>query len=92
MANVRIPPVLRQVTDQQTQLEADGASLGEALEQLFERYPDLRERMLDADGQLQRFVNVYVDEEDVRLRGGLDVELKPDSSVVILPAMAGGAR
>ena len=90
MATVRIPPVLRPTTDERIEIDAAGATLGEALETVFADYPALRERMIDDDGQLQRFVNVYVDDEDVRGRDGLDTPLRDDSSVIILPAMAGG--
>lgn len=90
MANVRIPPVLRPATGERTQVPADGATLGEVLERLFSEYPELRTRMLDDAGELQRFVNVYVDDEDVRTRSGLATATAPDSSVIILPAMAGG--
>lgn len=90
MATFRIPPVLRPLTDEKTQTDVAGATLGAALEGLFEQYPPLRERMIDADGSLRRFVNVYVDDEDVRTQSGLDTQLTPTSSVIILPAMAGG--
>ena len=92
MATFRIPPVLRPLTDEQVQVEASGDTLGDALEQLFESYPALRERMIDTDGTLRRFVNVYVDDEDVRTRDGLDTPLDARSSVIVLPAMAGGDR
>jgi molybdopterin synthase sulfur carrier subunit len=90
MATFRIPPVLRSLTEDQTQVEATGDTLRDALEQLFEAHPALRERMLDEDGTLRRFVNVYVDDEDVRTRDGLDTPLDARSSVIVLPAMAGG--
>ncbi|MCW2924073.1 MAG: MoaD/ThiS family protein [Thermoleophilia bacterium] len=91
MATFRIPPVLRPLTDDQVKVESPGATLGEALEGLFEAHPALRERMIDTDGTLRRFVNVYVDEEDVRTRDGLETPLESGSSVIVLPAMAGGA-
>jgi molybdopterin synthase sulfur carrier subunit len=90
MATFRIPPVLRSLTEDQTQVDATGDTLRDALEQLFEAHPALRERMLDEDGTLRRFVNVYVDDEDVRTRDGLDTPLDARSSVIVLPAMAGG--
>lgn len=92
MATVRIPPVLRPLTDEQTTIDAAGSTLGAALDQVFERYPQLKERMLEDDGSLRRFVNVYVDDEDVRTRSGLETPLAENSAVIILPAMAGGAE
>lgn len=93
MPSVRIPPVLRPLVEERTTVDVPGGgTLGESLEQLFADYPELRERMIDADGTLRRFVNVYVDNEDVRLRDGLDTAVRDDSSIIVLPAMAGGAR
>ena len=92
MATVRIPPVLRPMTGDNTTVEAPGSTLGEALEHLFGEYPDLRSRMVGDECELRRFVNVYVDDEDVRTRQGLQTPLGADSSVIVLPAMAGGAR
>lgn len=91
MAMVRIPPVLRNLTDDATKVAADGETLATLFDDLFDRYPELRSRMLDDDGSLQRFINVYVDDEDVRTRDGLQTAVRADSSVIILPAMAGGA-
>ena len=90
MATVRIPPVLRPLTGEQTTVSAEGDTLGQALDQLFSTYPELKSRMLGDEGQLQRFVNIYVDDEDVRTLKGLDTPLAADSSVIVLPAMAGG--
>ena len=90
MAHVRIPPVLRPMTNEQVTVAADGTTLGEALESLFADYPALRDRMISDEGELQRFVNVYVDDEDVRTRDGLATAVRSDSTIIILPAMAGG--
>ncbi|MBC7459817.1 MAG: MoaD/ThiS family protein [Thermoleophilia bacterium] len=92
MATFRIPPVLRPLTDEQVEVEAAGDTLGSALEALFQTYPDLRSRIIGDDGELRRFVNVYVEDEDVRTLEGLQTTLEPKSSVIVLPAMAGGAR
>jgi molybdopterin synthase sulfur carrier subunit len=92
MATFRIPPVLRPLTDERVEVEAAGDTLGAAFEQLFTEYPDLKSRVIGGDGQLRRFVNVYVDDEDVRTLEGLRTALEPKSSVILLPAMAGGAR
>lgn len=92
MATFRIPPVLRPLTDQQVEIEAAGDSLGAAFEQLFASYPELKSRVIGDDGELRRFVNVYVDDEDVRTLDGLETALEPAASVIVLPAMAGGSR
>ena len=90
MATFRIPPVLRPLTGDATQLQADGATLGDALESLFAQFPPLRERMVE-NGELRRFINVYVDDEDVRTQQGLATAVGATTSVIILPAMAGGS-
>jgi molybdopterin converting factor small subunit len=90
MPKLRIPPVLRPHAGNQTSVDVAGDTLGDALESLFAAHPALRERMLDDDG-IRRFVNVYVDEEDVRLGEGLATPLTAGSSIIVLPAMSGGA-
>jgi molybdopterin converting factor small subunit len=73
-------------------VEADGENLRDALDSLTEQHPSLRSRLLGDDGEIATFVNVYVEGEDVRVRDGLDTPLTPDASIIVLPAMAGGAR
>lgn len=90
MSTVRIPPVLRENVNGQRTVEASGGSVAEVLESLFEAYPALRERLTE-DGQLSQFVNVYVNDRDVRYRDGLGTAVGPDDTVILLPAMAGGA-
>jgi molybdopterin converting factor small subunit len=92
MATFRIPPVLRPLTNEQVEVEAAGDTLGAALEELFASFPDLKSRMIGDAGELRRFVNVYVDDEDVRTLQGLETPLAAGASVIVLPAMAGGAR
>ena len=87
---VRIPPVLRDVVDGARQLEVEGATVGNALDALFARFPALHDR-LTTDGQLSTFVNVYVNADDVRHREGLATPLVETDTVILLPAMAGGA-
>ncbi|HLY36066.1 MAG TPA: ubiquitin-like small modifier protein 1 [Candidatus Limnocylindria bacterium] len=91
MSSVRIPPVLRDSTDGQRTVSASGATVAQILEDLFDRYPALRARVTE-DGELSQFVNVYVNDRDVRYRDGLDTEVGPDDTVILLPAMAGGVR
>jgi molybdopterin synthase sulfur carrier subunit len=86
---VKIPTQLRAVTDGEAEAEVDGGTVGEVLDGLFERYGDLRERICD-DGELRRFVNVYVGGEDIRFADGLETEVADGSEVTILPAVAGG--
>ena len=89
MSVVRIPPVLRSEAGGAREVEADGATLREVIEDISERMPALGKRIYGKDG-LHAFVNVYVDGEDVRTRGGLDTPVRDSSTVILLPAMAGG--
>jgi molybdopterin synthase sulfur carrier subunit len=86
---VRIPPTLRDETGGQASLEARGDTVREVLEDVAGRFPALRERIY-ANGDLAQFVNVYVEGEDVRTRDGLDTSVEDGSTVILLPAMAGG--
>jgi molybdopterin synthase sulfur carrier subunit len=89
MSTVRIPPVLRQEAGGAREVEATGATVRELLDDLTERMPALGSRVYD-EGELQPFVNVYVDGEDVRTRGGLETPVGAASTIILLPAMAGG--
>jgi MoaD family protein len=91
MAAVRIPPVLRPKTGGQPEVEADGGNVGEVLKALTAAHPDTSEQLFDSEGELNRYVNVYLNDEDVRVLDGLETSVKDGDSVVILPAMAGGA-
>jgi len=88
---VRVPPVLRTEAGGAREVEASGATVRELMEDLASRLPALGERVY-SDGELQPFVNVYVDGEDVRTRGGLDTPVTNGATVILLPAMAGGCR
>lgn len=90
MPKVRIPTPLRTLTDGSAEVEADGASVGEVLDDLNQRHPGLRERIYDDSGELRRFVNIYVDEEDIRFANGLATLVDEKSTVSIVPAVAGG--
>ncbi len=87
---VKIPAQLRAVTDGEGEIEVDGGTVGEALDAVFSRHDDLRERITQ-DGGLRRFVNVYVSGEDIRFQDGLDTQLADGDEVTILPAVAGGS-
>lgn len=88
---VRIPPPLRKLTgDQDTVTAEEGGTLAQLIDSLDRMHPGLKERICDETGELRRFVNVYVDGEDVRFMSGLATELKPGAEVSIVPAVAGG--
>jgi molybdopterin synthase sulfur carrier subunit len=91
MATVRIPPVLRTHVGQAKQVEASGATVGALVDDLVGRYPGLREQLLTADGSLHRFVNVYLNGQDVRYLDGADTPVADVDTLIVLPAMAGGA-
>jgi molybdopterin synthase sulfur carrier subunit len=86
---VKIPAQLRGVTGGESEIEVEGATVGEALDSIFDEHEDLRERITD-NGSLRRFVNVYVSGEDIRFRDGLETALDDGDEVTILPAVAGG--
>jgi molybdopterin converting factor small subunit len=86
---VRIPTILRPYTDGAKTVEASGATLSAVIDDLESRHAGLRERLVDEAG-LRRFVNIYIDDEDVRFLGGLSAEVGDGSSITILPAVAGG--
>ena len=91
MSTVRIPPVLRDETGGSRSVEVSGSTITEALDDLFARHPALRDRVTD-NGQLSDFINVYVNDRDVRYRDGLATAIGPDDTIILLPAMAGGSR
>jgi len=91
MATVKIPPVLRAKTGGQPEVEASGSNVGEVLRALTGEYPDTEAQLFGEGGELNRYVNVYLNDEDVRVLQGLETSVKDGDTVVILPAMAGGA-
>jgi molybdopterin synthase sulfur carrier subunit len=90
MSVVKIPPVLRPSVSGMTQVEVEGATVGEVLKTLADTYPDTADQLFSGDGELNRYVNVYVNDEDVRVQDGLATKVGESDTVVILPAMAGG--
>ncbi|KAA0022837.1 MoaD/ThiS family protein [Antrihabitans cavernicola] len=86
---VSIPTILRTYTDGEKRVEATGSTLSAVIDDLDANHGGLKERLLN-DGKLHRFVNVYVNDEDVRFSGGLDTTVADGDSVTILPAVAGG--
>ena len=89
MSVVRVPPVLREEAGGARQVEATGATVRELLEDLSVRMPSLGEKVYDGS-EIRPYVNVYVDGEDVRTRDGLETRVAESSTVILLPAMAGG--
>lgn len=88
--SVRIPTILRTYTDDESQVSAEGATLTDVLDSLESAFPGIRARIVDEDGKLRRFVNVYVAEEDVRFAEGLDTKTPDGTQISIIPAVAGG--
>jgi sulfur-carrier protein len=87
---VKIPTQLRTAAGGESELQVDGATVGEVLSAVFDRHGELRDRLSDGDGGLRRFVNVYVDGEDIRFGDGLETAVADGNEVQILPAVAGG--
>ncbi|NLT06160.1 MAG: MoaD/ThiS family protein [Solirubrobacterales bacterium] len=90
MSTIKIPPVLRPSTGGEREVTAEGASVGEVLRALVAQHPATEGQLFGEDGSLNRYVNVYLNDEDVRVLDGLDTAVKGDDTLVILPAMAGG--
>lgn len=90
MASVRIPTILRTYTGGAAEVSASGATLGAVIADLDAQYPGLAGRVLDDAGALRRFVNVYVNDDDVRFLEGLETPTSDDASISIIPAVAGG--
>ena len=89
---VRIPTPLRKLTDGKGELEGAGNTIEELLGHLENEYPGMKERLCDETGNIRRFLNVYVNEEDIRFKQGKDTALTDGDEVSIVPAIAGGGR
>ena len=90
MATVKIPPVLRASVGGEKEIGATGSNVGEVLRDLASNHPATQSQLFSAEGELNRYVNVYLNDEDVRVLGGLDTPVGDGDTLVILPAMAGG--
>jgi sulfur-carrier protein len=90
MPTVKIPPVLRQHAGGESEVSVGGSTVGEVLRGLVDAHPGTERQLFSDDGELNRFVNVYLNDEDVRVLDGLDTSASDADTVVILPAMAGG--
>jgi molybdopterin synthase sulfur carrier subunit len=87
---VRIPTPLRKLTNNEELVEVNAATIGEAIAELQKRFPGIKERLVDETGGIRRFVNVYVNEEDIRFLQNQETALKEGDEVSIIPAIAGG--
>jgi molybdopterin synthase sulfur carrier subunit len=92
MSTVKIPPVLRASVGGAKEVEASGGSVGDVLRALAEQHPATESQLFSEEGDLNRYVNVYLNDEDVRVLDGLDTTVSESDTIVILPAMAGGWR
>ena len=90
MAKVRIPTPLRKLTNNEELVEIDASTVGGAITELQSRYPGIKERLVDDTGAIRRFVNVYVNEEDIRFLQNQETPLKNGDEISIIPAIAGG--
>ena len=88
--SVRIPTILRTYTNGESEVSADGATLSEVIENLDSSYPGIKGRILDEQGAIRRFVNVYVGNDDVRFLDALDTKTPDGAQVSVIPAVAGG--
>ena len=89
-ATVRIPTPLRTVTGGKATVDVDGSTVGEVVKSLDASYPGIGERILDESGQVRRFVNIFVDDEDIRFAQGLETPVREGATVSVIPAVAGG--
>ncbi|MFQ5464344.1 MAG: ubiquitin-like small modifier protein 1 [Thermodesulfobacteriota bacterium] len=89
---VRIPTPLRKITNNSDEVAAEGTNVGQVIEDLEKNYPGIKERICEEDGRLRRFVNLYLNDEDIRFMNNLDTELKDGDELSIIPAIAGGSR
>ncbi len=89
--NVIIPAQLRQYTEDQSSIEVEASTVGEVLTEVDAKFPGIKERICEPDGRIRRFVNVFVNGDDVRALEGPDTQVKDGDEVGIIPAVAGGA-
>ena len=92
MATIIIPTPLRKFTNQKTRLEVDGSNVKEAIEELAVNFPDLRKHLIDENGQLRTFVNIFVGDNDIRDLQKGETKVSAESVVSIIPAIAGGVK
>ena len=88
---VRIPTPLRKLTNNEEVVEVKAETIGDAIVELQSRFPGIKERLVDENGEVRRFVNVYVNEDNIRDRKNMETELKAGDTISILPSIAGGS-
>lgn len=88
--SVRIPTPLRKFTDGKDEVEANGNTVAEMVDNLETNFPGIKEKLCDESGKLRKFLNVYLNDEDIRFMDSLDTELKDGDSLALIPAIAGG--
>lgn len=91
MPTIRIPTPLRPYADNQSSVSVEGTTAGAALDHLTQSYPSLRQHLFDGQ-QLRSFVNIYLNEEDIRYLNGADTEVEEEDTLLIIPSIAGGAK
>lgn len=89
---IRIPTPLRKLTNGQDEVSAEGKTVKEIIDDMERHYPGLKERICEGDGKLRRFVNIYVNDEDIRFKDNIDTRLKAGDEISIIPAIAGGVN
>ena len=87
---IRIPTPLRKLTNEQETVEVESATVGAAVDELEGKFPGIKERLVGEDGEVRRFVNVFVSDDDVRFLDGLDTAVPEGATIAIVPAVAGG--
>jgi sulfur-carrier protein len=92
MSTIKIPPVLRGSVGGEKEVEASGGNVGEVLRALVSQHPATESQLFSEDGELNRYVNVYLNDEDVRVLQGLETGVSDSDTIVLLPVMAGGSR
>lgn len=90
VARVIVPSALRKLTDSRGEVEASGSTVRELIDDLERQFPGIRERLLDEAGERRRFINIFVEKEDIRFLKGLETEISTGAEVSIVPAIAGG--
>jgi sulfur-carrier protein len=90
LSTVKIPPVLRESTGGEKEVAVEGANVGDVLRAVADKHPATQSQLFSEDGELNRYVNVYLNDEDVRVLDGLNTSVGDSDTIVILPAMAGG--
>ena len=90
MAIVKIPTPLRRLTKEKDEISTSAKNVADMISDLEKQFPGMRERLCDSDGSIRKFINIYINEEDIRFLNGIETEIKENDTVSIIPAIAGG--